>query len=225
MSGTDTLGNLQLVTELAFGAPSSGATGYMDFNDLSTQEPASPDPVSAASYTADAFGRVMLTITDTAGTDTYNLNLYLDGNGDALAISLDTTDTLGGSFGGQVTNTGTDANFNTTYAGTFFGFDAASGEFFSAVGPITATGTGDSLSGFTDFNLLGATTPDALLTGTYANYTNGNGILSPVGITGLDVDSSFANTDNFNMYEIDTGGDGVLIETDVNQLTLGVVQQ
>lgn len=225
MSGMDTLGHLQLVTELAFGAPSAGATGYMDFNDLSTQEPASPDPVSAASYTADAYGRVMLTISDGATTaNTYNLNLYLDGNGDALAISLDTTDTLGSVIGSSLTNTGTDASFNGNYAGTFFGLDAASGEFFSAVGPIAATGGGDTFSGFTDFNFLGATTADAQLTGSYA-YVGYNGILSPVGITGLDVDSSFANTDNFNMYEIDTSGDGVLIETDVNQLTLGFVQQ
>jgi hypothetical protein len=227
MTGGDSAGGLQLVTELTLGStPSSGATGYMDFNDLgNTPEPASPDPVAASSYTVDSYGRVTLTITDApAGTDTYNLTLYLDGNGEAVAISLDSIDFLGGIFGGQLSNTGdTDATFTGNYAGTFFGLDAINGNFFSAVGLVTATGTTDTFSSInTDLNAFGATSTVAL-TGTYTYIADSNGFLSPAGITGLDVDTP-SNNDTFSIYEINAGGDGVLIETDTNQLTLGIVQ-
>jgi hypothetical protein len=230
MHGYDAVGALQLVTELGFGAASAGATGDMDFNDLSTQEPASPDPVSASAYTADATGRVTLTIADAATPtpNSYTLQLYLDGNGNALAISMDTSDLLSGSFGGQVTNTGTDANFIGNYAGAFFGLAGSpttSEEFFSAAGLVSATGTGDAFSGYADINAFGSPTADETLTGTYTYLASSTGVLQPVSITGLDVESSFANPDAFNMYEIDTAGDGVLIETDTNQLTLGILQQ
>lgn len=223
MTGFDTVGAFQLVTELTFSG--TEASGYMDFSDLSTAEPASPDPVTAASYTADTTGRVTTTITD--GTNTYNLQLYLDGNGDALAISLDSSDVLGGIFGGQLSNTGdTDATFTGNYSGTFFGLyvDGSNNEdFFSAVGLVTATGTSDTFSSTnTDLNAFGATST-VTLTGAYTYIADSNGVLSPAGITGLDVDTP-SNNDTFSIYEINAGGDGVLIETDANQLTLGVLQ-
>jgi hypothetical protein len=52
-----------------------------------------------------------------------------------------------------------------------------------------------------------------------------DGILSPNTITGLDLQSDFTNTDAFNFYLVDTQGDGLAIETDSNQLTLGIISQ
>lgn len=231
-TGFDAIGALQLVTELSF--TSTSVSGYIDFNDLVSVEPASPDPVSAASFVVDPTGRVTIPgLTDGSGTslaNNINLQLYLDGNGGLVAVTLDTTDNLGGTLGGQINNSGlTDANFTGTYALTASGWDGKEDGEFSAVGSLTATGTGDTFSGFTDLDFFGAPTTNEALSGTYTPL-NTNGVLSPSTITGLDIDSSFANTDNINIYLIgiqgtNTGSDGVFIETDTNQLMIGYFEQ
>jgi hypothetical protein len=221
MTGFDGVGALQAVSMLTFG---TGVTGFLDFNDLTGSEPVSPDPVSAASYTVDSTGRVTITgLSDGSGTS-INLQLYLDGNGDATAVTMDTTDDLAG-IGFQQSGTGTlsDANFTGNYALVATGWDVNEEGEISAVGPVTATGTGDTFSGFTDFNFFGTTFTNQTASGTYA-VTAASGILTG-SITGLDVDSGFSNTDVFNFYLGDASGDSFTIETDSNQLTLGIFEQ
>src|SRR4029077_15563881 len=82
MTGFDAAGALHTVGEVTFGATS--VTGFIDFNDLSSVEPASPDPVTAPSYTVDSTGRVTISgLTDGVAT-TINLQLYLGGNGNGV---------------------------------------------------------------------------------------------------------------------------------------------
>ncbi len=227
MNGFDGAGALQTAAEVTFNA-SGTVSGFIDFNDLSSTEPASPDPVSAPAYTVDATGRVTISgLTDSVST-TLNLQLYLDGNGNLVAVTLDTTDNQGASLGGQINTTGvTDANFTGTYVLTAWGWDGSETGIFGAVGPITATGTGDTFSGFTDINYFSTTTTtkptaDQANSGTYAVTANA-GILSGT-ITGLDIDSSFVNADSFNYYQVDSSGTCVAIEVDKNQITYGFFQ-
>jgi hypothetical protein len=223
MSGFDGAGALQTVADLTFNSGGT-VTGFIDFNDLSSVEPASPDPVSAPSYTIDATGRVTVTgLTDGAGT-TLNLQLYLDGTGNAVAVTMDTTDNQGASLGGQL-NAATMSNFTGSYALVAWGWDGSETGVFGAVGPVTATGAGGTFSGVADLNYFSTTTttvpsPDLTVSGTYSASAT-TGILSPSSITGLDVDSGFTSADVFNLYLVGTNGDAVAIETDINQLTLG----
>ncbi len=227
MNGFDAVGPLQTAAEVTFNA-SGSVSGFIDFNDLSSTEPASPDPVSAPSYTVDSTGRITISALTDGVSTTLNLQLYIDGNGNAVAVTMDTTDDQGATLGGQIKTTGvTDANFSGNYALTAWGWDKSKTGIFGAVGPITATGTGDTLSGFTDISYFSTTTTtaptaDAAVSGTYAVTAN-SGILSGT-ITGLDIDSGFVNTDSFNFYQVDTSGTCVAIEVDKNQITYGFFQ-
>lgn len=227
MTGFDAHGPLQSVGALTFNSGGT-VTGFIDFNDLVSTEPASPDPVSAPSYTVDSTGRVTISgLTDGVKT-TINLQLYIDGSGNAVAITLDTKDNQGSFSAGQINNTGvTDANFNGPYALVAFGWDGSEIGEFGAVGPITATGTGDTFSGFADINYFSSATTtapaaDEKVSGTYAVSAD-SGILTGT-ITGLDIDSTFLRTDTFNFYQVDTSGSCVAIEVDKNQITLGFFQ-
>jgi hypothetical protein len=230
VNGTDSNGALQAAGALSLASGGSGASANMDFNDLTASEPTSPSPdsFSATAYTVDSAGAGDVTIsglTNAEDTATINVQLYLDGNGNALAITLDSTDTVAGSAVAQ-TAVDTDANFTGNYAFGTIGWDFDNYDPFSSVGTIAATGTGDGLTGTADINwALNATYSGEPFTGTYAAWATAGGILSPGTITGLDLDSGFVNTDNVNFYLVDSQGDGVAIETDSNQLNLGVISQ
>jgi hypothetical protein len=227
VDGFDNTGALQAAGTITLG--SGGAvTGFLDFNDLTSSEPTypAPDPFTATSYSVDPTGDVTIpNLTDNAVVPTTtNVQLYLDGSGNAVVITLDATDVLGGD-GIQQTAAGTDAAFTGNYAMVTTGWDGGETGEVASVGPIAATGTGDTLTGTADINwLFTATYPGQADAGTYAAFTTA-GILSPSTITGLDVASSFVNTDAFNFYQIDAQGDSVAIETDDNQLTLGAIAQ
>jgi hypothetical protein len=227
MTGFDAIDPLQAVAALTFN--SSGAvSGFMDFNDLTGSEPVSPDPVTATAYTVDPTGRVTITgLTDGQG-NTFNLQLYLNGAGQVVSVTMDASDNLGSTIGGQLSGPFSDANFTGKYAMAAWGWDGSVNGEFGAVGISTATGTGDTFSGFADLNYFtptSTTTPVANTTvsGTYSLSAN-SGILTPSFITGLDVDSGFTNMDAFNFYQVDSDGTTVVIETDSNQLTLGIFQ-
>jgi hypothetical protein len=241
LGGEDTVGFLQAVGQLT---PASAGTvsGFIDFNDLVTVEPASPDPVTAPAYSVDSAGAGDYTIEGvTDGVNSYNVQLYLDGNGNALAITLDTTDVLGG-HGAQQTGAGsfTAASFSGPYGfgtgGVDFNYDGP----FSTVGPVTADGVG-TITGFADVNWLNffavadETFTAAPVSGTFntTGVAAANGIFSAGSITGLDLTTCTLFTagapgctaDVFNYYLLDATGDNIAIETDFNQLTLGVFQQ
>lgn len=233
MNGYDNHGVFQAAGQITFGA--TAVTGFVDFNDLMTVEPASPDSISAPAYTVDSTGRVTITgLADTSSVADFNLQLYLDGNGHALAITLDNTDVLGG-FGFRQGGAGSfsAASFSGAYGLNVTGWDANSDGEFDAVGPAMATGSGGTISGAVDLNWLfsaGPTYSDAPVSGTFTS--NPDGIFTGT-VNGVDVsnctlfNSSGAGCTNdvFNYYLIDAAGDNIAIETDSNQLTLGVFAQ
>jgi len=225
MFGVDGTGFLQTVGLITPGATS--VTGFIDFNDLSGSEPVSPDPVTAPAYTVDATGRVTIAnVTDGVAT-TFNLQLYLDGNGHAVSLTLDASDVLGGG-GYQQVGGGSfaAASFTGAYGLGATGFDPTETGEVDAVGPVTATGAGGTFTGSVDLNWLNntGTVADLTVSGTYT--ANANGIFTGT-ITGLDVTTcaTTCSADVFNYYLFDAAGDSIAIETDANQLTLGLFKQ
>jgi len=246
--GWDNDGALQLVNQLTLtaGTPNT-VVGFADFNDLiNTSMAVSPDPVTGNAYSVDAAGAGDITIGDinddgNSGTTVgggYNLQVYLDGNGNALAITMDETDVIGG-FGGEQTGAGgfTAASFSGAYGLNVTGWDVNGIGEFDAVGPITADGVGTT-TGTADVNWVystGPTYPDQTVTGTFVTTGAGAaaGIFSQGTITGLDMTTCTAFTttgagctaDVFSYYLLDATGDNIAIETDTNQVSLATSEQ
>ncbi|MGB8013007.1 MAG: hypothetical protein WCF68_15445 [Terriglobales bacterium] len=201
---------------------SSGAfSGYVNFNDLTGPAIQVPDAVSEeTTYTLDSTGRVSIPgMTD--GTITFNLQVYLDGNGHGVAISLDNNDVLAGlvyqqTGGGSFTA----SSFSGTYAMNAGGADVNDESELNTVGPVIADGVG-TLTGSADLTWAanGGPVGDVTITdGFTVGATGAAGIFTGT-ITGLDVTTP-SNQDNFAYYLIDTSK-VLMIETDPNQLTLG----
>jgi hypothetical protein len=217
LSGGDTYGGFQLAGLLAAG--STSFTGTVNFNDLTGKAVQAPDPVTEGtqSYTLDPTGRVSIPgMTD--GNVTFNLQLYLDGNGNALAITLDNTDVLAG-LGYQQTGGGsfTASSFKGTYALNAVGVDLNNHDELDAVGPVAANGAG-ALAGSADLNwiFINGPTPDLPVSGTFTAAASG---IFTGTLTGLDV-TTVTNGDAFAYYLVDPTR-VIGIETDPNQLTLG----
>jgi hypothetical protein len=235
LNGGDSVGVLEAVTQITANADGS-VSGFIDFNDLSSVEPVSPDPVAAplASYTVDLTGRVTITgLADGAlPPNVFNIQLYLDGNGHALAITLDTNDYLAGIGYQQSGGPFAATSFSGAYAMGATGWDLNFQGELDAVGPVTAPSGGGTFSGDVDLNWLGSAGPypDAPVTGTLTSNPDG---IFPGTITGVDVTTCPLFTtgapgctaDIFNYYLIDATGDNIAIETDPNQLTLGAFAQ
>jgi|HubBroStandDraft_6_1064221.scaffolds.fasta_scaffold00160_13 hypothetical protein len=234
LNGTDTANFIdQVAGQITPSATTAATAGFVDFNDLVTVEPASPDPV-AGTYSVDPTGDVSL-IAQTDGTNTYNVQLYLDGNGNALAITLDGNDVLSGyGFLQSAADVGlfTAANLNGPAGVDFTGTDAAETEELDAVGAVAADGV-SAIAGTVDLNWYTVSGPiaGAPVTGTFT--AQADGIFSD-GLTGLDVTSctlftaagAGCTSDIFNYYLTgDAAGDGFAIETDINQLSLGYFSQ
>jgi hypothetical protein len=160
----------------------------------------------------------------------------LDGNGHALAISTDTSDVIAGV--GFAQGAGPFA-FSGAYGVDVTGWDFDGNGEFDGVGPVTAA-SGGTLSGDLDVNWLNlAVAPIELsnnsVTGTFVTTGTGaaNGVFAGGSITGIDMLNCTAFTsgapgctaDAFSYYLIDAAGDNVAVETDLNQLTLGVFAQ
>jgi hypothetical protein len=240
---------LQVVNQLTLA--NAAVTGFVDYNDLvNSSGGISPDAVTAAAYSVDAAGAGDVTIADITdgNTTTYSLQLYLDGNGHALAISMDPStpttdgDTLAGVGFVQGTGPFAATSFNGAYGVDVTGWDPNYNGELDAVGPTMADGS-STFSGTADLNwlnscaALSATCPavgpqelaDLTVSGTFNTSGAGaaNGIFSGGSITGLDVTDCFTlcTNDTFSYYLIDATGDNIAIEVDLNQATLGVFAQ
>jgi hypothetical protein len=139
---------------------------------------------------------------------------------EALVISMDTTDALGGYAYRQASSIFTAASFNGSYALALGQFVPAATTFFGAedgVGRVIADGT-SALSGFLDINESGtpakSATADLAIAGSFAAGTT-NGVFA-----GTITDPISGAADNFTYYVIDTG-QVFAIETDAAQLSLG----
>ncbi len=217
MTGVHTFVPFQAAAILTADA-SGNVLGTISYNDLvNAQSPAVT--LTGGTYVADAtnLGRVTMSgVTD--GNFTFNIQLYIDGNGNAMAITLDSAqDVLEGP--GYLQTTG-----GTFTAGTYVlgatGADFSSSVELDSVGPVASDGT-SAFSGFADLNWLGFTdvSPDLAVSGTFdapiADVSSGAGDT----LTGLDVVTPTA-ADLFDYYMVDSTR-VIGIEVDSNQNTLG----
>ncbi|HUB01277.1 MAG TPA: hypothetical protein VL983_01280 [Terriglobales bacterium] len=223
--GVDTNGPLQLAGALTFNASGGSMAGNITFNDLAGQVVTTN--VTSGTYSVDATGRVTITGLTAGALGPASLRLYLDGNGNALTVSMDSSEvTAGSSFQQTVGASLTASSYSISADGTSPPTESTqpwaplsdSNVPWSAVGIISADGSGN-LTGFTDIGTLGGPqTTDVTLSGT---ASGSNQVLSGT-ITGLDA-ASETNQDGFAYYVVD-GTRCVAIETDTAQLGLGFLE-
>jgi hypothetical protein len=163
--GVDFNGTVQVAGLLTFNADGS-VSGNFSLNDFAVQTPQGGSTLAAEvgsatcasgtavtpCYTIDASGiggdggtgRVTITnITDSTAAPifNYNLQLYLDGNGNAFVLSLDDSDVLAGLSCKQTAGAGTlnAGSFRGAYATSATGVSVSSKFEFEAVGPVALT--------------------------------------------------------------------------------------
>jgi hypothetical protein len=220
-NGADLAGSLQVAGLLTFN--SGGAMGgNLSFNDRTNQNAQGGEAITNGSYAVDTTGtgRVTVTgVTDTTADFTYNYQLYLtgDSNGDAVAISMDSTsaspDVLAGFGWQQTASTLNAASLNGGYS---LGFtQVVGGDEMDAVGAFNSDGV-SSITGFLDYNGPVSTTAwtqlaDKTFASSYVT-TPTNGVFNVTG-TGNSAAS-------YTSYLVD-GTKGVVIENDNSQLSLG----
>ena len=221
-----TIGPLQFAALLTFNSDTS-ISGFVSNGSSPTPIPITTS--AAPNYVVGTTGRVAVSNL-TAGPNSFTPALYLDGNGHAMALSLDPLISARGhvfeGIGFQQSGGGsfTTGSFNGKYGIDATGWDAT-GEL-DAVGGITATGSSGTFSGTVDLNWLNRSTPtrpSLAVSGDLTAAANASGIFTGT-ITGLDVTTPM-NPDQFNFYLIDPAGDAIAIETDTNQLTLVFLNQ
>jgi len=227
MNGLDSIAPLQAAGALTLAQGASGVTGTISYNDDNNGiQPAGA--ITGGTYVADTTfpGRVTITgLTDgtTNNPNTFALQLYVDGNGNAFAISMDATDVMGGA-GYQQTGGGsfTAASFSGPYALNVTGYDVTNVAEYDAVGPVSADGVGtlsQPASTGVDQNWLGSATlsPGLTVSGAFTAASSG---VFPGTLTGLDV--SGGTSDTYTYYLVDSPNTKVIaIEVDGVQWGLG----
>ncbi len=211
--GEDSLYLNTLAGSLTFtgtGATTGTVSGTADYNDITNQYTAT---ITAGTYSVDPTGDVtvtglVLTDADANNHGPFNLQFYLDGNGNAVSASMDITDVTSGPAYQQTSGAGVAG----AYASGAGGFEPVAGVEWSAVGPITVSSTG-AVAGFTDFNYFSdpqVLTANVPLSGT---ITAGSGTITGLGAV------SPTTADTFDFYVIDSNR-VFGIETDDTQLGL-----
>lgn len=219
--GGDVNGNLQAAGILTAASSGTGVSGNLAYNDITTLSPQGGSTITAGTFAVDPTGRVTLTgVTDAAADFTYNLQLYLSGNGKALLISMDqapAANVLAGLAYQQSASTFTADSFSGNYAlntGQVTSATKLLGEQ-NGTGTVAADGVG-TLTGTNDFdvNESGKPTTGLSFSGTFAT-TSTNGVF-----TGSITDPVSAKADTFTYYMISPSS-VIDIENDTTQLTLG----
>ena len=232
--GQDPGGYDDFVGSLTFNSDGS-VSGTADLNDEADQYSGSGNVAApAGSTTVDSTGRVTvsgLVLTDEVNGNpplTIALDLYLDGNGNAVVATMDLNDITAGPAFQQAAG----ASFSGNYALGASGVSNSTGNFWSAAGPVSI-GSGGAIgsTSFTDFNYFDATMPTsecgAGATSTCAHVPLTGTVSSPSSINGLGADSIVAPPlvpDTFDFYVIDSLR-AFGIETDAIQLGLLYFQQ
>jgi hypothetical protein len=207
--GADASGSLHLGGALVLNSNNT-VSGTIALNDFSTFGSVT---IAGGNYIVDATGRVSITnVTPSLVQGTpFAFELYLDGNGNAMEIGLDSSE-LNQAQAYQQTVSST-ASFAGTYAlaGQGFGNFSDAVPAWGAVGP--AVVASNALTGFTDYNLQGGTpTSNATLTGTETSSS------ATLAVTGLNAATSTAS-DSYLYLPID-GKRVIAIQDDGNQLGL-----
>lgn len=221
-SGT---GFLNFAGEFAFDN-TAGVSGQVSFNDIASQ--LANGNTNTANWSAETTpnGHIMVTgLTTSLSKTPANLVFYLDGNGNALVISMDATDVTAGVAFQQAANPSVSGNYALTAQGTttVTSTTIVNGVTVTttAVYPWAAVGDGSAASGkasgFTDLNALanpyasGSLTSNVALSGT----SSGTGGIMTGTIGGL----GYANTSNAYVYYVIDNNRALAIETDANQLS------
>jgi hypothetical protein len=213
LNGFDGFGTFQAAGLLTMAQGANGVTGMISYNDIVNAQTSAI--AVTGTYTDDVShpGRAELTaVTD--GTNTFDINLYVDGNGHALALTLDAGVVLSGEGFLQTPS----SSFSGTYVMDATGADASNGMELDAVGPVT-TGSG-TFSGFADFNWLGAPLfPNEAVSGAFTAPVGGVSTGAGNTLTGLDALLGGGQADAFDYYVVDANT-VIGIEVDSNQNTL-----
>ncbi len=198
----NTMANGSNIVQMAggFGLNANGTvSGDIALNDLYFHF---GSQITGGTYTVDPTGRVTLTATISSNSisnnPTFTFQLYLDGNGNALELGVDSLQiTSGLSYLQQASS----ADFEGNYALNVYGFSGINQEpAWSAVGPVTVAS--DAFSGYTDYSLQNASnsasvvTPGVALSGSEDSST---GLLT---LTGLNAQSA-QESSGFGYYPID----------------------
>jgi hypothetical protein len=185
----------------------------------------------------------------TDGNYAFNLQFYLDGNGNLMSLTMDPADVLGGrGFAQSGSASIAGSSFVNAYALGVTGYDNNSGNEFDAAGGVVADGSAN-ITGTADVNWYLSTggvlvvSPTDTITGlpTYVDapvtgtFTAAASAPFQGSVTGVDlltcpifnptVEGATCNSDTFAYYMIDVGGENIAIETDANQLSLGYFDQ
>jgi hypothetical protein len=217
--GSDSNGVLQVAGVLTFNSDGSMG-GTLSFNDGTLIAAQGGVAITGGTYSVDSSGtgRVTVTgLTDTAGDVTYNLELYLTGDGQATVMSMDAAaatnaDVQAGTGWVQVSGlTASTPTGNYAYGeGQFI-----SGNEVDGAGTVGINvGTAGTVAGFLDVNYSLDSEPllsNDPLSATFA-ATSANGVFT--------VNGSGSPSHLSTMYLIDAT-QGVIIESDSKELSLG----
>jgi hypothetical protein len=212
--GTGSYGYLNVAADLTVGAGLAG--GVLSFNDLASQTPAPGFVSVSGSSRIDATGRVTFSVTDnpSAPTFTYNFQLYLSGNNEALLISMDKAEVLSGLVFQQASSGLGDPLIIGHYiVCATQTIPSAKPYPQNLVGPVLANG---EFSGFADFSNTAITQNNLPIAGglgqTFGAVFSGEN-------TGFNLSAPNA-PQNVVYYQVD-GTRILFIEMDSAQLTLG----
>lgn len=247
LSGEDECFYLQSAGQLSFASAEgvNSVTGFINYNDLSclAADPTTPSAITAGTWTEDATGRVTVSgVTD--DNVTFNVQLYRDGNGNLMALTMDPSDVLGGRGFAQSGAASIGASsFANAYGFGVSGYDPNNGFEFDAAGGVVADGSG-TFTGTADVNWYlssagvgGSATnlPTYVAAPVTGSFTAASGAPFTGILDGVDlltcpifnpsVEGAVCNDDTFAYYMIDAAGENIAIETDVNQLSLGYFDQ
>jgi hypothetical protein len=205
--GADVNGTLNMSAAMTLG--NGGAlSGTIALNDISYFGTVT---ILSGSYAVDPTGRVTISnVTPSLTSTPFAFELYLDGNGNAMELGVDSSSLSSGVAYQQTNSTGIPSgNFGLTGSGFGNANNVAPG--WSAAGPASvASGT---VTGYTDYNIAGSTpATNVALTGSLSTT-----VTSTVNLVGLNAASSTANA--YYYYSID-GSRYVAIENDGAQLGL-----
>jgi hypothetical protein len=207
--GADASGSLHISGGLVLNSNGtvSGTIALNDFANFGSVT------IAGGNYIVDSTGRVSITnVTPSLVQGTpFAFELYLDGNGNAMEIGLDSSQLNAAQAYQQTVSSS--ASFAGTYAlaGQGFGNFTNSVPAWGAVGP--AVVASNALTGFTDYNLQGATpTSNVTLTGTETSST------ATLAVTGLNA-ATLSTSNNYLYLPIDTKR-VIAIEVDGSQLGL-----
>ena len=189
--GADSSGSLHIGGALVLNSNNT-VSGTIALNDFATFGSVT---IAGGNYIVDSTGRVSITnVTPSLVQGTpFAFELYLDGNGNAMEIGLDSSE-LNEAQAYQQTVSST-ASFAGTYAfaGQGFGNFSDAVPAWGAVGP--AVVASNALTGFTDYNLQGGTpTSNVALTGTETSSS------ATLAVTGLNA-ATLSMSDSYFYFQ------------------------